>query len=1215
MAKKGGILEIYEALKQKKSAPSDALNRLEDLKNPYAKSDKKKRLTPSEREEVIFQLTDNLGLYSKLEEVALNIPQETQRADDLLSYFRSQNVKGAELEEMGLLDFLKSKKGDRVTKEEVIRVLDRNVITLKEEKGRLLDDADGRVRERSYDISFSPETISFEEYYGDVDISDHFMWDWYVSIDDLERLGDLSGTGLPPSEAADAVAETRAKIRNLLEKISIIDLGVDNVDDLDVLGGGELLEEIIVRRFKESHEGQELIEEDIRNRYDRDPAERLALMDDEDNVVFGRFSADGKIFSFPYEYIKEPKIEGDGDGEIIFSGFNYGSVRNNETGATVPYGDPIRRHRNWQSALDAATPDSYLIGDSPEDLAELRVQAIGAARANGDIEDTDDGYGPREGTINWPEETLDGGTNYQEFRVLAENTGRRGPSQLFHEGIHFDDDWNRLFHVRTKDRVVSGTTEADDKKVLYIEELQSDWGQAGRKSGFKDEKKLEAAEKKLYERDQALLSLVEEPGDRGLLDLINLKKSGWHRVPSDDLAPRFRSFDQITVRLTDFVRDLGVTDIARSSPRSGYTPFDGFTTQAIGLVRSVKVLRDTWPGSQSDLDAMFLDRGIDPKAFDLLESFVKKYGSAKEDLMQEQWRVPRHELIRDTQAYTDLAMKYVFNKAAREGYDAVAFAPGIVHAERWGKDPAQMQVYYDEMIPASISNVGAAPAPEPVTKGSNRPPPETITVDGYTSVLYSLDDVNKRGNTVRDEMKSPNTMFAVPPVVLAGGVAALASPGEAEAGPLRKGISEQRLERAKKLGFDADNVMYHASKQDIYEFVPGYPDGLVFLTPNKEFANNWLGKGKFQERQGGTGAIEGVKAERERFREEANKILEFLPKDQRQQYYEEVLFPQDQQLSRDIQESDRVIYPVVTKAKKPFVPHKDYEVLEELIGKERMDSPLSADFPQLRDGYKSGNYLLYENSEVVEFLRSKGFDSMFLQESPSKTDTESPEYSTFAVFDPTDIRSVNAEFDPKKLSSPNILASGLAAATGIAALSPGEAEAMQKTIERVERDFPGFSADILTGAGDGLTGAKEVVLDLLGDLASPLGRASAPALLESLSQDPLTAEQIKEAAERGASFFDYKIKTPTGKRYREAVTTGVESLFDYLSESGGSLDPVQFGFQKGVIPVLEALAPVAEAYVEGALDLDAFIRDEEDRKREKALRKSAEPLVRVLSPI
>jgi hypothetical protein len=961
MAKKGGILEIYEALKQKKSASRDALNRLEDLKNPYAKSDKKKRLTPSEREEVIFQLTDNLGLYSKLEEVALNIPQETQRADDLLSYFRSQNVKAAELEEMGLLDFLKSKKGDRVTKEEVIRLLDRNVITLKEEKGRLLDDADGRVREGSYDMS-SPEAISFEEYYGDMDISDHYLWDWYYSIDDLERLGDFSGTGLPPSEAADAVAETRAKIRNLLEEIAD-DLGVErgisyqnileyHADDADV-------QEIIVRRFKESDEGRELIEEDIRNRYDRDPAERLALVDDEDNVVFGRFSADGKIFSFPYEYIKEPSIEG--EGAIIFSGLNYGSVRNNETGATVPYGDPIRQNRNWRSALETAAPDSYLDADLPESLAELRVQAIGGARANGDIEDTDDGYGPREGTINWPEETLDGGTNYQEFRVLAENTGRRGDEKLFHEGIHFDEDWNRLFHVRTKDRIVGGITEADDKKVLYVEELQSDWGQKGRKSGFKDEKKLEAAAEKIYERDQALLNLVNEPGDRGLSDLIDLDKSERYADPADNLIRSDDPADQISRRLTNLVRDLGVTDISAGFRQGfggelAFTPFDTFTAQAAGLVESVEVLRDTWPGSRSDLDEAFLDRGIDPKAFDLLESFTKKYGDAKENLRQEAERVPPHQLIRDTQAYTDLAMKYVFNKAAREGYDAVAFAPGIVHAERWGRDPAQMQVYYDEMIPASISNVGAAPAPEPVTKGSNRPPPETITVDGYTSVLYSLDDVNKRGNTVRDEMKSPNTMFAVPPVVLAGGVAALAS--------------------------------------------------------------------------------------------------------------------------------------------------------------------------------------------------------------------------------------------------------------------PGEAEAMQKTIERVERDFPGFSADILTGAGDSLTGAKEVVLDLLGDVASPLGRASAPALLESLSQDSLTAEQIKEAAERGAGVFDYEVKTPTGKRYREAVTTGVESLFDYLLESGGSLDPVQFGFQKGVIPVLEALAPVAEAYVEGALDLDAAIRGEEDPEKAKAWWESAQPAVeKVLTPI
>tara|TARA_R100001129_G_scaffold30551_1_gene20150 strand:- start:3994 stop:6792 length:2799 start_codon:yes stop_codon:yes gene_type:complete len=921
MAKKGGILEIYKALKQKDSA-SNVPSRLEDLKNPYAKRGKKKRLTPSERKGVIFQLTDDLGLYNKLEEVALNIPQETQRADNLLSYFRNQNVKAAELEEMGLLDFLKSKKGDRVTKEEVIRVLDSNVITLKEEKGRLLDDADGRVREPEYDVT-RQENFSFDEYYGGADISDHYLWDWYDSV------GDLQGLLLSETRKTDA--------KNLLEEIA---------DDLRVDFDDEYVQEIIVRRFKESDEGRDLIEEDIRNRYDNDPAERLALMDEEGEVVFGSFSADGKRFSFPYEYIRAPGIEG--EGTISFSGFNHGSVTNNETGATVPYNDPIRRTRSWEYAQEAVSPDPYLTA-VPEDLEELRVQAIGAARGQGDIDYFDDEYGAREGTINWPEYTLDGGTNYQEFRVLAENTGRRGDEKLFHEGIHFGEDWNRLFHVRTKDRIVGGITEADDKKVLYVEELQSDWGQKGRKSGFKDEKKLEAAAEKIYERDQALLNLVNEPGDRGLSDLIDLDKSERYADPADNLIRSDDPADQISRRLTNLVRDLGVTDISAGFRQGfggelAFTPFDTFTAQAAGLVESVEVLRDTWPGSRSDLDEAFLDRGIDPKAFDLLESFTKKYGDAKENLRQEAERVPPHQLIRDTQAYTDLAMKYVFNKAAREGYDAVSFAPGIVHARRWNKDPAKMQLFYDEMIPASIRNVGAAPAPAP--KGSNRPPPETITVDGHTSVLYSLDDVNKRGNTVRDEMKSPNTMFAVPPVVLAGGVAALAS--------------------------------------------------------------------------------------------------------------------------------------------------------------------------------------------------------------------------------------------------------------------PGEAEAMQKTIERVERDFPGLLADSLTGAGDSLTGAGEVALDFLGDFVSPFFRASAPEIMQSLSPVPLTAEQINRLGDMGADRFDYEIKTPTGKRYREAVTTGVESLFDYLlaSEEEDSLDPLQFGAQRVVLPALEALEPVSEWLVEGALDLDAATRPAETKA---AWRKQKEP--------
>ena len=65
------------------------------------------------------------------------------------------------------------------------------------------------------------------------------------------------------------------------------------------------------------------------------------------------------------------------------------------------------------------------------------------------------------------------------------------------------DEFNPLFHIRTKDR-----TTPDGKKVLYVEELQSDWGQQGRNKGFKLEgEDLENAKKELEDVKQEILDL------------------------------------------------------------------------------------------------------------------------------------------------------------------------------------------------------------------------------------------------------------------------------------------------------------------------------------------------------------------------------------------------------------------------------------------------------------------------------------------------------------------------------------------------------------------------------------------------------------------------------------------------------------------------------------------------------------------------------------
>jgi hypothetical protein len=395
------------------------------------------------------------------------------------------------------------------------------------------------------------------------------------------------------------------------------------------------------------------------------------------------------------------------------------------------------------------------------------------------------------------------------------------------------------------------------------------------------------------------------------------------------------------------------------------------------------------------------------------------------------------------------------------------------------------------------------------------------------------------------------------------GAASLLAPDQAEAGGLgslpaaTKEARAESVKQAKEQGYDLKNVMYHASKQDIKEFVPGYSDGLVFLTPSKEFANNWLGKGKFQERQGGTGAIEGVRAEKKRWREEADKILKSLPEDQRQQYYEEILNPQRQQLLKDERLADSAIYPVVTRTKKPFVPSKNVDVLEELYSKEYLDAPFGGGFPTYRDALKDGNYLLYEKKEVVDFLKSKGYDSMFLKESSG---ADKP-FTTLAVFEPNNIRSVNAKFDPEKKDSPQILASApfAAGAAGLGAaamLSPEQAQAQTLNASGFNLQYPikpkKEPPGVASLAGQlGLGAMSEIGGAILGGAAG-VGEY----LRGSRSPIPATAQSIRDANE------------------------GVSDFVGGLYDAGPEAQAVGQEIMQGIG---ETIAPIAEYAMEGPI--------------------------------
>jgi hypothetical protein len=108
------------------------------------------------------------------------------------------------------------------------------------------------------------------------------------------------------------------------------------------------------------------------------------------------------------------------------------------------------------------------------------------------------------GATKFSQYTLPGGTNYREVLITlpvdqeARRAAQERYNELVSEGVplleaqeraresvaseyrssHWDQP-NVLVHFRLNDRV-----DADGKRVLFVEEIQSDWGQQGRKKGF-----------------------------------------------------------------------------------------------------------------------------------------------------------------------------------------------------------------------------------------------------------------------------------------------------------------------------------------------------------------------------------------------------------------------------------------------------------------------------------------------------------------------------------------------------------------------------------------------------------------------------------------------------------------------------------------------------------------------------------------------------------
>ena len=355
--------------------------------------------------------------------------------------------------------------------------------------------------------------------------------------------------------------------------------------------------------------------------------------------------------------------------------------------------------------------------------------------------------------VRWKSYTEPGGLggqydveNYQEIR-LSLDPGR----MLFSEDVHFPNDMNNIFHARTTDREYSGHTRelyGPKEKILYVEELQSDWAQTGRREGFE----LSEAEKKplikdnmekVAEMEKEILEVMKErpeldanpstklPVDTKSLNAYFNREAGMEDFQKYTYSPKdIKPDTKVTLREliensiktlkqsrleesanNPNVKDLGYsnlaynfTDIIRNLAHNLQEEFINNPDFAKSLNIPPELAEKRSP---SDSNYEIYPQLKVTNRFAPMGKALKKVEDLNEKTSKNYYKitgkVSRGPFVTDTDSWTQLAIKRLLSKAVEEGYDYLSFSPGGIQYDRWGEEG--LIDYYDKIIPKNARKV------------------------------------------------------------------------------------------------------------------------------------------------------------------------------------------------------------------------------------------------------------------------------------------------------------------------------------------------------------------------------------------------------------------------------------------------------------------------------------------------------------------------------
>lgn len=361
-------------------------------------------------------------------------------------------------------------------------------------------------------------------------------------------------------------------------------------------------------------------------------------------------------------------------------------------------------------------------------INEAIVQTESYAIQNGDYVAKDARHSGR---------TQPGGTNYREFVIGKQSNNptlaQRGEYDAVDDyinPIHFPN-YNPIVHLRTKDRTLE-----DGSKTLYVEEFQSDRGQAGRDRGFAPGTKAYAKNKEKFDKiDDELFELrnlkikLSAPQQEILYSLKNPDRPPI-RVPLREDVPISMAeeynqgakvpdnvFDYENSRMPDEYKTMTITDYIDFVNSNNLEDFDKY-------LGPIKVLKQTgfvvepfekMPKElQRDVVGTVI-RNTPVREFDLRGNNqfpdAKTFEDYRDDLLVRRreadyklaGNIPGGDVVETTEGWTKFGIKRLLQRAVQEGHDSVSFSPGEVQVDRWREE--SLRDHYDKKIPSMAKKV------------------------------------------------------------------------------------------------------------------------------------------------------------------------------------------------------------------------------------------------------------------------------------------------------------------------------------------------------------------------------------------------------------------------------------------------------------------------------------------------------------------------------